>query len=72
MKKIAFVLAVLLLGVLLPVSAGAQTWSGPDFTLEIPDGFYQFSGTETEGKTIQKLPHLGSIPFAATKPRHYG
>ena len=27
-------------------------------------------GTETEGKAIQRLPHLGSIPYTVTKPRH--
>ena len=26
---------------------------------------------ETEGMTIQRLPHLGSIPYTITKPRHY-
>jgi hypothetical protein len=29
------------------------------------------SGTETEGMTIQKLPHLGFSPSTTTKPRHY-
>ena len=30
------------------------------------------SGAETEGKAIQRLPHLGiHIPHADTKPRHY-
>jgi len=30
-------------------------------------------GGETEGKAIQRLPHLGrSIPYAVTKPRQYG
>jgi hypothetical protein len=28
-------------------------------------------GAETEGKAIQRLPHLGSIPYTVTKPRHY-
>jgi len=28
-------------------------------------------GGETEGKAIQRLPHLGSIPYTDTKPRHY-
>ena len=28
-------------------------------------------GAETEGMAIQKLPHLGSIPYISTKPRHY-
>jgi hypothetical protein len=26
---------------------------------------------ETEGKAIQRLPHLGSIPYTVTKPRYY-
>jgi hypothetical protein len=26
---------------------------------------------ETEGKAIQRLPHLGSIPYTVSKPRHY-
>jgi hypothetical protein len=26
---------------------------------------------ETEESTIQRLPHLGSIPYTTTKPRHY-
>ena len=29
------------------------------------------SGAETEGKAIQRLPHLGSIPDADIKFRHY-
>jgi hypothetical protein len=28
-------------------------------------------GAETEGKAIQRLPNLGSIPYTDTKPRHY-
>jgi hypothetical protein len=28
-------------------------------------------GAEAEGRTIQRLPHLGSIPYTTTKPRHY-
>jgi hypothetical protein len=28
-------------------------------------------GVETEGKAIQRLPHLGSIPYTVTKPKHY-
>jgi hypothetical protein len=28
-------------------------------------------GTETEGRTIQRLPTWGSIPHTITKPRHY-
>jgi hypothetical protein len=28
-------------------------------------------GAETEGKTIQRLPPSGSIPYTVTKPRHY-
>jgi hypothetical protein len=28
-------------------------------------------GAETEGKDIQRLPYLGSIPYIVTKPRHY-
>ena len=28
-------------------------------------------GAETEGKTIQRQPTLGSIPRTVTKPRHY-
>jgi hypothetical protein len=28
-------------------------------------------GAETEGKTIQRLPHLGCIPCTVTKPRYY-
>ena len=28
-------------------------------------------GAETEGKAIQRLPHLGSIPYTVTKSRHY-
>jgi hypothetical protein len=28
-------------------------------------------GSETEGMTIQRLPHLGSISYTTTKPRHY-
>jgi hypothetical protein len=28
-------------------------------------------GVETEGKAIQRLPHLGSIPYTDTKSRHY-
>jgi hypothetical protein len=28
-------------------------------------------GAETEGKTIQRLPHLRSIPYTVTKCRHY-
>jgi hypothetical protein len=26
---------------------------------------------ENEGMTIQRLPHLGSIPYTTTKPRLY-
>jgi hypothetical protein len=26
---------------------------------------------KTEGMAIQRLPHLGSIPYTTTKPRHY-
>jgi hypothetical protein len=26
---------------------------------------------ETEGRTIQRLPHQRSIPYTTTKPRHY-
>jgi hypothetical protein len=29
------------------------------------------SGEEIEGKAIQRLPYLESIPNADTKPRHY-
>ena len=30
-------------------------------------------GAETEGKAIQRLPHLGIIPYTVTKPGpHYG
>jgi hypothetical protein len=29
------------------------------------------SGSETEGKAIQRLPTWGSIPYTVTKPRHY-
>jgi hypothetical protein len=28
-------------------------------------------GAETEGMTIQRLPHLGTIPYINTKPRHF-
>jgi hypothetical protein len=28
-------------------------------------------GAETEGMTIQRLPHWGSIPYTITKPRHF-
>jgi hypothetical protein len=28
-------------------------------------------GAETEGKTIQRLPHLGIHPIKTTKTRHY-
>jgi hypothetical protein len=28
-------------------------------------------GAEIEGKAVQRLPHLGSIPYTVTKPRHY-
>jgi hypothetical protein len=28
-------------------------------------------GTKTEGKTIQRLPHLGIYPISTTKPSHY-
>jgi hypothetical protein len=30
-------------------------------------------GATTEGKAIQRLPHMyeGSIPYTVTKPRHY-
>jgi hypothetical protein len=28
-------------------------------------------GAETEGKTIQRLPHLGIHPYTVTKPRLY-
>jgi hypothetical protein len=28
-------------------------------------------GAETEGMTIQRLPHRGSIPYPITKPTHY-
>jgi hypothetical protein len=28
-------------------------------------------GVETEGRTIQRLPHQESIPYTTTKPRHY-
>jgi hypothetical protein len=28
-------------------------------------------GSETEGKAIQRLPHLESIPYTDTKPGHY-
>jgi hypothetical protein len=28
-------------------------------------------GAETEGKAIQRLPHLGIISYTVTKPRHY-
>jgi hypothetical protein len=28
-------------------------------------------GAETEGMTIQRLPHLGIHPYTTTKPRHY-
>jgi hypothetical protein len=28
-------------------------------------------GAETEAKAFQRLPHLGSIPHTATKPRFY-
>jgi hypothetical protein len=28
-------------------------------------------GAKTEGKTIQRLSHPGSIPYTTTKPRHY-
>jgi hypothetical protein len=27
-------------------------------------------GAETEGMTIQRLPHLGIHPYTITKPRH--
>jgi hypothetical protein len=26
---------------------------------------------EREGRSIQRLPHLESIPYSTTKPRHY-
>jgi len=29
------------------------------------------TGVKTKGKAIQRLPHLGIHPYAATKPRHY-
>jgi hypothetical protein len=29
------------------------------------------SKAETERMTILRLPHLGSIPYTNTKPRHY-
>jgi len=29
------------------------------------------SGTETEEKAIQRLPHLRIHPYSATKPSHY-
>jgi hypothetical protein len=28
-------------------------------------------GAEMEGRTIQRLPHLGSLSSTTTKPRHY-
>ena len=28
-------------------------------------------GAQTEGKTIQRLSHLGIHPYTVTKPRHY-
>jgi hypothetical protein len=28
-------------------------------------------GADTETMTMQRLPHLGSIPYITTKPRHY-
>jgi hypothetical protein len=28
-------------------------------------------GAETEGKAIQRVPHLGSIPYTVTKPGSY-
>ena len=28
-------------------------------------------GAETEGRTIQRLPHWGSITHTTIKPRHY-
>jgi hypothetical protein len=28
------------------------------------------TGAETEGKVIQRLPHLGIHPYIYTKPRH--
>ena len=28
-------------------------------------------GAESDGKAIQRLLHLGSIPYTVTKPRHY-
>jgi hypothetical protein len=28
-------------------------------------------GVETEGMTIKKLPHWGSIPYTITNPRHF-
>ena len=27
-------------------------------------------GAETKGKAIQRLPHLGTITYTVTKPRH--
>ncbi|RKJ41612.1 YcxB family protein [Acutalibacter sp. 1XD8-33] len=47
MKKTMMVLLAVLLLVALPMPASAETWVGLDFTLEIPEGFYQL-GPELE------------------------
>lgn len=61
MKKCALVLAVLLLAALLPVGAAAETWTGEDFTFEVPDGFYQFTPSTPQDDPSWALAGVGDV-----------
>jgi hypothetical protein len=38
---------------------------------KLPMGGVTKCGAETEGMTIQRQTHLGSIPYTVIKPRHF-
>lgn len=71
MKKIAFALAVLLMA-LLPVGAAVETWSGPDFNMDVPDGFYQFTPSTPEDDPLWALAGVGDAGAKLKEYREMG
>lgn len=65
-KRIMTLLAGLLLAAMLPVMAGAETWVGVDFTLEVPENFYQLSPNLEEDDPVWALAGV-SDPTAKQK-----
>lgn len=61
MKKCALILAVLLLVSLFPVGAAAETWSEEDFTIEVPDDFYQFTPATPSDDPVWALAGVGDV-----------